>query len=125
MIALKKQYKLTQLARAELLNYCGTLKPEDLQKEIAVFNNGEEIKTGTVIWAAGITGNTIEGLPDNTIVRGNRIHVDRYNRVLGCVDVFAIGDIAYMETPKYPQAHPQQRRESISQNMGRYGRIPQ
>lgn len=39
MIALRKQYKLTQQARAELLNYCGTLKPEDLQKEIAVFNN--------------------------------------------------------------------------------------
>ena len=83
--------------------------------EIAVFNNGEEIKTGTVIWAAGITGNTIEGLPDNTIVRGNRIHVDRYNRVLGCVDVFAIGDIAYMETPKYPNGHPQLANVAINQ----------
>lgn len=39
MISLKKQYKLTQLARAELLNFCGTLKPEDMHKEIAVFNN--------------------------------------------------------------------------------------
>ena len=83
--------------------------------EIAVFNNGEEIKTGTVIWAAGITGNAIEGLPENTIVRGNRIHVDRYNRVLGCVDVFAIGDIAYMETPKYPNGHPQLANVAINQ----------
>jgi len=83
--------------------------------EIAVFNNGEEIKTGTVIWAAGITGNTIEGLPDNTIVRGNRIHVDRYNRVLNCIDVFAIGDIAYMETPKYPNGHPQLANVAINQ----------
>ena len=83
--------------------------------EIAVFNNGEEIKTGTVIWAAGITGNAIEGLPENTIVRGNRIHVDRYNRVRGCVDVFAIGDIAYMETPKYPNGHPQLANVAINQ----------
>ncbi len=83
--------------------------------EIAVFNNGEEIKTGTVIWAAGITGNAIEGLPDNTIVRGNRIHVDRYNRVLNCIDVFAIGDIAYMETPKYPNGHPQLANVAINQ----------
>ncbi len=83
--------------------------------EIAVFNNGEEIKTGTVIWAAGITGNAIEGLPENTIVRGNRIHVDRYNRVLGCVDVFAIGDIAYMETSKYPNGHPQLANVAINQ----------
>ena len=83
--------------------------------DIAVFNNGEEIKTGTVIWAAGITGNAIEGLPENTIVRGNRIHVDRYNRVRGCVDVFAIGDIAYMETPKYPNGHPQLANVAINQ----------
>ena len=83
--------------------------------EIAVFNNGEEIKTGTVIWAAGITGNAIEGLPENTIVRGNRIHVDRYNRVRGCVDVFAIGDIAYMETSKYPNGHPQLANVAINQ----------
>lgn len=39
MIALKKQYKLTQLARAELLNYCGTLRPEALHKEVESFNN--------------------------------------------------------------------------------------
>lgn len=39
LIALKKQYKLTQQARAELLNYCGTLKPEDLHKHVSGFND--------------------------------------------------------------------------------------
>jgi uncharacterized damage-inducible protein DinB len=36
---LKVQYKLIQEARAELLKFCSTLKPEDLSKEIAGFNN--------------------------------------------------------------------------------------
>lgn len=39
MKILKVQYKLIQEARAELLNYCSTIKPEDLSKEITGFNN--------------------------------------------------------------------------------------
>lgn len=39
MISLKKQYKLTQNARAELLNYCSTIKPEDLNKKVNGFND--------------------------------------------------------------------------------------
>lgn len=71
------------------------------------FNDGSSLKTDNVIWAAGVTGIRIPGLPDEVIVRGNRIRVDRFNRVEGMEDVFALGDIAYMETPKYPTGHPQ------------------
>ena len=39
MKILKVQYKLIQESRAELLNYCSAIKPEDLKKEIAGFNN--------------------------------------------------------------------------------------
>jgi hypothetical protein len=39
LITLKKQYKLIQKARRELLNYCGTIKPEDLFKEVKGFND--------------------------------------------------------------------------------------
>ncbi len=81
----------------------------------AKLDNGKEIKTGTVIWAAGVTGNKIEGLPETSITRGNRIIVDRYNRVNGCDAIYAIGDIAYMETPKYPKGHPQLANVAINQ----------
>ncbi|MDD3359864.1 MAG: NAD(P)/FAD-dependent oxidoreductase [Parabacteroides sp.] len=81
----------------------------------AKLDNGEEIKTGTVIWAAGVTGNKIEGLPETSITRGNRIIVDRYNSVNGCDAIYAIGDIAYMETPKYPKGHPQLANVAINQ----------
>ncbi|MCA9733724.1 NAD(P)/FAD-dependent oxidoreductase [candidate division KSB1 bacterium] len=78
-------------------------------------NNGEKIYAKTVIWAAGVTANLIEGLPANTITRGNRITVNRINKVTECENIFAIGDIAYMETPKYPYGHPQVANVAINQ----------
>lgn len=70
-------------------------------------NNGETIRSKNVIWSAGIVANSIDGIPKESIVRGGRIKVDRVNRVVGLTDVFAIGDVAYMETEKYPKGHPQ------------------
>jgi len=73
------------------------------------------IVADNLIWAAGIKGNIIDGLPENLIQRGFRIKVDRYNRVEGFEDIFALGDIAYMETENYPHAHPQVANVAINQ----------
>ena len=78
-------------------------------------STGETIKSKTVIWAAGVTGNSIEGLPSDIMKPGNRIKVDRINKVAGSENIFAIGDIAFMETPKYPHAHPQVANVAINQ----------
>ena len=77
--------------------------------------DGSKIPAATVIWAAGIKGNVPEGIDKNLIVRGNRIKVDRHCRVQGFENVYAIGDLAYMETPKYPQGHPQVASVAIQQ----------
>lgn len=77
--------------------------------------NGEQIKTKTVIWAAGVTANTIEGVPKNCITHGNRLIVDRINKIVGLDNVFAVGDMAYMETPLYPKGHPQLANVAINQ----------
>jgi NADH:ubiquinone reductase (H+-translocating) len=82
---------------------------------ILTLNNGETIKSNTVIWAAGVTGNTLKGIPAESIGPGNRIMVDRINKVAGSENIFAIGDIAYMETPKYPHGHPQVANVAINQ----------
>ena len=71
--------------------------------------------TKTVIWAAGVTGNKIEGLSDRVMAAGNRIQVDRKNKVLESDNIFALGDIAYMTTPKYPKGHPQVANVAINQ----------
>ncbi|HPD63878.1 MAG TPA: NAD(P)/FAD-dependent oxidoreductase [Bacteroidia bacterium] len=80
-----------------------------------VLSNGEKINTKTVIWAAGVTGNYMEGLPATCAAPGNRIKVDRINKVEGLENIFAIGDIAYMGTPKYPRGHPQVANVAINQ----------
>ncbi len=77
--------------------------------------NGETIESSMVIWAAGIKGNVPEGIDKSIIVRGNRITVDRYNKVTGTENIYAIGDVAYMETEKYPHGHPQVASVAIAQ----------
>ena len=72
-----------------------------------VFSNGNKIQTKNLIWAAGVKGNLIKGLPENCVAKGNRIKVNRFNEVEGLKDVFALGDIAFMVTEKYPNGHPQ------------------
>jgi len=77
--------------------------------------NGSSIPAKTVIWAAGVTGALPPGLDKTLIVKGNRLIVDRYSKIKGSTNIYAIGDIAYMETPKYPKGHPQLAATAIQQ----------
>ncbi|MBK6619877.1 MAG: NAD(P)/FAD-dependent oxidoreductase [Saprospirales bacterium] len=87
----------------------------DYDGEWVELNDGTRIRSKKVIWAAGIIGNKVPGLPEAAILRGNRIRVDRYSRVQGLDNVFAIGDIAYMEDEAYPKGHPQVAQPAIQQ----------
>ena len=69
--------------------------------------DGGSIESLNLIWAAGVTGNIIEGMPKESVTRGNRFIVNRYNEVQNVPDVYAVGDIAWMATPKYEKGHPQ------------------
>ena len=80
---------------------------KDYDGKNVLLNNGEQIVAGTMIWAAGIKGNVPDGVDKSLIARGNRITTDRYCRVAGYNNIYAIGDLAYMETPKYITGHPQ------------------
>lgn len=77
--------------------------------------DGRSIRTRNLIWAAGVTGNVPAGLPAGIVQRGNRLKVDRYNKVEGFDNIYAVGDIAFMETPKYPKGHPQVANVAINQ----------
>jgi len=83
--------------------------------ETLTFNNGNSIKTKTLIWAAGVTANTFEGIQKDVYTTGNRIKVNRQNVIEGYETIFAIGDIAYMPTPLYPNGHPQLANVAINQ----------
>lgn len=88
---------------------------KDYDGVTATLSNGKAIPTATLIWAAGIKGNQIEGLDENIGVANSRIQVNRQNRVKGYNNIFAVGDIAYMTTPKYPKGHPQVANVAINQ----------
>ncbi len=72
-----------------------------------LLQNGDTIETSMVIWAAGIKGNVPEGINKDMIAKGNRIKVNRQCRVEGYENIFAIGDVAFMEVQAWPNGHPQ------------------
>lgn len=80
-----------------------------------ILNNGEEIKSRQVIWTAGVTGNIIEGLSGESLLPNGRIKVDRFNLVSGYSNIYALGDVACMSTPRYPKGHPQVANVAINQ----------
>ena len=86
----------------------------DYDGDRVYMKSGKSIPSNNVIWAAGVTGNIVDGLDREIIIR-NRFKTDRFNRVKGYENIFAIGDIAYMETPKYPDGHPQVANVAINQ----------
>lgn len=85
-----------------------------------------QLQAYTLIWAAGIKGNVVDGLNKEVIAAGNRIKVDSYNRVEGYENIFAIGDIALMTSEQYPKGHPQvaqgaiQQAKTLGKNLSRY-----
>jgi NADH dehydrogenase len=76
---------------------------------------GEKIDTSMIIWTAGIKGNHIEGLDPQVYARSERIITDRFSRVKGYDNIFALGDIALMTEEKYPNGHPQVAQVAIQQ----------
>jgi NADH dehydrogenase len=78
-------------------------------------SNGDTILSKNMIWTAGVTGNIIPGLPEDSQTNTNRYKVDRTNKLIGFENIYAIGDIAFMETPKYPDGHPQVANVAINQ----------
>lgn len=79
--------------------------------------DGNTISTKTVIWAAGVKANSVKGLSADVFGRGSRIKVDRFNRVINYKHIYALGDLCIMETPKYPNGHPQVAQVAIQQSI--------
>jgi NADH:ubiquinone reductase (H+-translocating) len=114
---------MSEKSSAKALTYLGQLGVtimlsqlvKDYNGDVVFLNDGSTLKSHTLIWAAGIKANGIEGLSEEVLTRGNRILVDRFNRVKGYDHIFAIGDLAYMTEEKYPNGHPQVAQTAIQQ----------
>ncbi len=70
--------------------------------------DGSTIETALLIWAAGVKGNVVAGIDATAIARGNRIKVNNQCLVNAFENVYAIGDIAFMDSDiLFPNGHPQ------------------
>ncbi|MDE6857003.1 MAG: NAD(P)/FAD-dependent oxidoreductase, partial [Muribaculaceae bacterium] len=83
--------------------------------KMVAFADGHQEYWETLIWTAGVKGEVMPGLPQEMVGRGGRIMVDEYNQVKGHDDLFALGDIAMMQTDEYPNGHPQLAQPAIQQ----------
>jgi NADH dehydrogenase len=91
--------------------------------------NGEEVKlegkdsisTQTLLWAAGIKPNFIEGLGNEHFAPNGRIYVDEFNKVIGEEGIFVVGDVALLKDENYPKGHPQVAQVALQQaeNLGK------
>lgn len=130
---------MSEAASREALEYLGHLMVNvRLQKtmksyvnNIVTFADGEEVYSEMVIWTAGVTGEPLEIIgADIQRGAGNRFVVDEYNRLVGCDDVFVLGDIALMASDAYPKGHPQLAQVAIQSarllarhlNKGKFGK---
>lgn len=95
--------------------HCNTLVKD--YDGITVQTNSElTLESETLIWAAGVTGNPVHGLNAKVLEdRSNRYKVNQYNQVEGFDSIFAVGDIAMMETKTFPKGHPQVAQPAIQQ----------
>ena len=95
--------------------HCNTFV-KDYDGHLVSTNSDLKLNSETLIWAAGVTGAPVQGLNAEVLLdRANRYKVNRFNQVEGYDTIFALGDIAYMETETYPKGHPQVAQPAIQQ----------
>ena len=79
-------------------------------------NTDRIFKTSTFIWSAGVTGAPVKGLNASALIeKANRYEVNVFNQVNGYENIFAVGDIAVMQTKDYPRGHPMVAQPAIQQ----------
>ncbi|HEY4787910.1 MAG TPA: NAD(P)/FAD-dependent oxidoreductase [Bacteroidales bacterium] len=78
-------------------------------------SNDATIRTDTMIWAAGVKGNSVPGISQESFGPAGRLIVNEYNQVKDYPNIYAIGDISFMTTEAYPKGHPQVAQVAIQQ----------
>src|SRR5690606_5620500 len=84
--------------------------------DVVKTNSDLTFRTATMIWAAGVEGDLIDGLnTSECLLPGNRLKVNEFNQVCHHKSIFAIGDIACMSSKERPRGHPMVAQVAIQQ----------
>ncbi len=95
--------RLEQLGVEVMLN----APVKSVSEQTVTFADGRTLPAGTVVWAAGIRSAHLVDALDLPLGRGARVKVLPTLNVPGHPEVFAIGDLAYLEGYKGDQPYPQ------------------
>lgn len=87
----------------------------DYDGEFVFTKDGQKIKAGKLIWAAGVTCTKLAGIPEECYTRGNRLIVNEFNQVKSYDFIYALGDMACMLTEEMPYGHAQVAQPAIQQ----------
>jgi NADH dehydrogenase len=89
----------------------------DYKDDTVYFDTGETIQSKNLIWAAGVSARTFEGIPAESFGRGKRFSVDGYNKVVNTNNIYALGDTCIMEgvDDAFMGGHPQLAQVAIQQ----------
>jgi NADH dehydrogenase len=80
-----------------------------------VSTDKSQLPASTLIWAAGVKGSVIPGLVEKEDFDRGRYVVNEVNQVGKHEDIFALGDVAGMNTKAYPKGHPMLAQVAIQQ----------
>ncbi|MEX0315756.1 MAG: NAD(P)/FAD-dependent oxidoreductase [Allomuricauda sp.] len=104
--------KLSELGVTLIMN---TLV-KDFDGETVFLSNGEEIQSKNLIWAAGVSARTFEGLSADCIGAGRRLKTNQFNQVHSYDNIYALGDCALVSGDEsYPNGHPQLAQPALQQ----------
>ena len=98
------------------VNVWKNLRVLDYDGKTVTTNGDDHFKAETVIWAAGVKGQVVDGLNAACVIeRAARIKVDEFSKVLNTTNIYAIGDVACMSSEKNPYGHPMMAQPAIQQ----------
>nr|WP_298999750.1 NAD(P)/FAD-dependent oxidoreductase [uncultured Allomuricauda sp.] len=108
------------------VNVWKNIRVSDYDGKQVTTNTDTSFEACTLVWAAGVKAVSIKGLDaEELLSRGSRLKVNNLHQVEGFEEIFAIGDVAQMETEEFPYGHPMmaqpamQQGESLGENLAR------
>jgi len=79
----------------------------DYDGKNVLLSDGTTHSTFNLIWAAGVMPISFQGLDAASFGKGKRVLVNEFNQVNGYNNIYALGDIAEMQSEDFQKGHPQ------------------
>ncbi len=110
-----QKYTLSSLEKLGV-NILLNTRVTDFKESKVYLGSGETIEAETLIWASGVRAMSFDGIPKEVYGGGNRMIVDRFNKVKDMDNIYALGDTCLVtDDPAYPDGHPQLAQVAIQQ----------